>query len=107
MDTINGHGGNSGGFRHGFLFRQFRAAAGGAGLRGCRHVAVWRQVVRAEVLVEDILCWHGEAGEVLQRGRDEGGGAADVELGLGRVRDQGGDVGGGVLAAGVLHRGLQ
>ena len=107
MDTINGHGGNSGGFRHGFLFRQFRAAAGGAGLRGCRHVAVWRQVVRPEVLVEDILWWHGEAGEVLQRGRDEGGRAADVELGLGRVRDQGGDVGGGVLVAGVLTEGLQ
>ena len=42
---------------------------------------------------------------MLQRGRDEGGGAADVELGLGRVRDQGGDVGGGVLAGGVLSDG--
>ena len=44
---------------------------------------------------------------MLQRGRDEGGRAADVELGLGRVGYQGGDVGGGVLAAGVLNTGLQ
>ena len=85
------------------MFRHLQAAAGGARLRGSRHGAVWRQVVRAEVLVEDILCGHGEAGEVLQRGRDEGGRAADVEPGLGRVRDQGGEVGGGVLAAGVLR----